>query len=476
MDPAGARRTAFEKRGRFETVFIATLAAIAWMSLAPATAQAQTPLGELCTTPNITIVPSSGIVTPQEVRCYAFTGGAISSYSTLAPSGVPPGTNLSAYYPFTPTETLLVTDTTAALPIDSSDDTVTVTPKDVVSYNPATGYFSSSLYFTGASNSIPDGTRIDALGMDLSGNLLLSFDVTISVPESGGGTLTVKPGDVVSFSAGGYTLVFDSAAAGIPGGMNLDGATMLSDSDLLALMDVSGSIGAVSFFAPTDVLEYDPFTTSWVISFNGASADNWPDGSMMQGVWALAASPTPTATVTPTATETATPTATPTITATPTTTATATATATATSTATATPTATATATATATPTATATATATATPTATVTPVPVTLKISPKQLSFGTVAVNTTSKPKNVTVSNPKGSKKHPGINVIVEGAPSVSEFQVTNNCPSTLDAGAKCEIAVVFAPIGKGLDTAKLQIYDNAEGEPQSVSLKGTGK
>ena len=59
------------------------------------------------------------------------------------------------------------------------------------------------LFFTGGANGVPDGTKIDAIGMDGSGNLLLSFDVTISVPKfgKGGGMLTVKPADLVRSTA-----------------------------------------------------------------------------------------------------------------------------------------------------------------------------------------------------------------------------------------------------------------------------------
>ena len=66
------------------------------------------------------------------------------------------------------------------------------------------------------------------------------------------------------------------------------------------------------------------------------------------------------------------------------------------------------------PTPTPTATATATPTATPTPVNVTLKVKPKTLKLGTVAVGQSGNPKNVTVSNPKGSTKHPGLPVLIE--------------------------------------------------------------
>ncbi|MGH7812452.1 MAG: SBBP repeat-containing protein [Candidatus Binataceae bacterium] len=190
--------------------------------------------------------------------------------------------------------------------------------------------------------------------------------------------------------------------------------------------------------------------------------------------------PSPTATVSPTVTATASPTltATPTATVSPTATATPTKTATPSPTETTSPTATLTATVTASPTTTTspTQTTTATATTTPTPVPVILKITPKRVNFPATTVSTPSKPKNVTISNPKGSKKKPGIQVLVNGASDGAQFEVTNNCPAALLAGAKCTIAVTFMPTAAGLQTGTLTIEDNASENPQTVPLKGTGK
>ena len=134
---------------------------------------------------------------------------------------------------------------------------------------------------------------------------------------------------------------------------------------------------------------------------------------------------------------------------------------------------------TATPTATATATATPTATATATPTPVAvkLKISPASLNFGTVKVGSDKGPKNVTVSNPKGSKKKPGITVLMEGLSGVaSPFGVTNGCNAPLAAGGKCTIGVTFTPTAAQPYSATLMIIDNAEHEPQPVKLTGKGK
>jgi hypothetical protein len=141
----------------------------------------------------------------------------------------------------------------------------------------------------------------------------------------------------------------------------------------------------------------------------------------------------------------------------------------------ATPTPTSTPTATATPTRTATVTATATPT--VTPVPVNLKISPRKLSFGTVAQNASSKAKIINVANPKGKKKHVGITVMFEGAGASADYIVSNgDCGRMLTPGQECDLSIVFHPLGTGPRNATLMIMDNANGAPQRVPLTGTGK
>ena len=488
------------KLGRYGVGIVAIAVAAFAISVAPAAAQ--TPLSDLCVTPDITVALTSGTISPQTVQCYSFPSGT----TAINFAGIPAGVTVTGY--FTPVAgaalTLLTIDSTAALPAPGAE-TVTVTPRDVAQLDSFTGLFFTNLYFSGAANGVPDGTRIDAIGMDGAGHLLLSFDVTVSLPKAGGGTLTVKPADIVSFDGVGFSLAFDSATAGIPDGLNLEGASMLPNADLLMSFDEPGSIGGVNF-VPEEVLEFNPGANSWAIAFDAIVADNWPDGSVIQGIYAqVPATPTATATATATSTATATATAsktatatstatasrtaTPTATATstsgtPTATATATRTATATASATSTggtPTVTATATRTATATATATstgATATATPTASPTPVAVTLKIKPKSVKFSKTAVATTSKPKEVKVTNPKGKKKHPGVPVLIEmvsdAGPGV--FMQTNNCPASLAAGAACSISVTFTPSAATKETGTLTITDNANGGMQKVPLSGTGK
>ncbi len=106
-----------------------------------------------------------------------------------------------------------------------------------------------------------------------------------------------------------------------------------------------------------------------------------------------------------------------------------------------------------------------------------LKISPRSLNFGTETIGNPKGPKDVTVSNPKGSKKKPGLTVVMEGYSGAgSPYSVTNGCDAPLAPAAKCTIGVTFTPTASGPQNATLTIIDNAEREPQRVKLKGKGK
>jgi len=65
----------------------------------------------------------------------------------------------------------------------------------------------------------------------------------------------------------------------------------------------------------------------------------------------------------------------------------------------------------------------------------------------------------------------------LNGSGSFSQYSVTNGCGTApLAPGARCTIGVTFAPTASGAQDATLTIMDNAEHEPQSVTLTGTGK
>ncbi len=97
-----------------------------------------------------------------------------------------------------------------------------------------------------------------------------------------------------------------------------------------------------------------------------------------------------------------------------------------------------------------------------------LTASPSSLSFGSTAVGATST-STVTVSNP-GSAAVSMASVGVTGP-----FSETNNCGTSLAAGASCTVSVTFAPTAAGSASGTLSVNSSAPGSPLTVALSGTG-
>ncbi|MFZ0318295.1 MAG: FG-GAP-like repeat-containing protein [Candidatus Sulfotelmatobacter sp.] len=102
-----------------------------------------------------------------------------------------------------------------------------------------------------------------------------------------------------------------------------------------------------------------------------------------------------------------------------------------------------------------------------------VKLSPLKLAFGNEKVGTKSAPQTVTVSN-QGSTALSLTQVYVGGT-NYQDFLQSNNCPTSLNAGASCTVTVAFDPIKTGTRSAVLGFTDNGGGSPQTVPLNGTG-
>ena len=100
------------------------------------------------------------------------------------------------------------------------------------------------------------------------------------------------------------------------------------------------------------------------------------------------------------------------------------------------------------------------------------KVSPTSLSFGNQKVGTVSASKTVILTNTAE------VPLAITGISITGEFEVTNNCPSTLAAGATCTLGVKFAPTQLGGLAGTVTVHDNWSGSavhPQTVQLGGTG-
>jgi hypothetical protein len=100
------------------------------------------------------------------------------------------------------------------------------------------------------------------------------------------------------------------------------------------------------------------------------------------------------------------------------------------------------------------------------------EMSPTSISFGDQTLDKESALKTVTYSN-TGTAPITFTTINYAG-----DFRLSNNCPSTLAAGASCSIWVGFAPTALGARTGSLTIRCTSSGTtmaPEVVTLTGTG-
>jgi hypothetical protein len=95
--------------------------------------------------------------------------------------------------------------------------------------------------------------------------------------------------------------------------------------------------------------------------------------------------------------------------------------------------------------------------------------SPTSLTFASQLIGTSSVAQSVTLSN-TGSSSLTITSIAISG-----DFLQTNNCGSSLTAGANCKITVTFKPTKPNSRAGAVTVTDNATGSPQSVPLTGTG-
>ena len=100
--------------------------------------------------------------------------------------------------------------------------------------------------------------------------------------------------------------------------------------------------------------------------------------------------------------------------------------------------------------------------------------SPRSLSFGSHTVNSNTT-KTVKLTNNGTTTLTLGASPFSFTGSNTADFSQTNNCSSSLAAGANCTITVKFTPKAKGSRSASMKITDNAFDNPQTVTLTGNG-
>jgi hypothetical protein len=108
----------------------------------------------------------------------------------------------------------------------------------------------------------------------------------------------------------------------------------------------------------------------------------------------------------------------------------------------------------------------------------TVALSSNYMVFASTKVGVSAGTQQTTVTN-KGSAalalNGAGQGIKITGT-NASSFSQTNNCGTSIAAGASCVITVGFKPAATGSLTAQVSITDAAFGSPQTATLLGTGQ
>lgn len=122
-----------------------------------------------------------------------------------------------------------------------------------------------SIEFDGVAAGLPRGVVTDAASIS-PGGLLLSFDTTVDL----GAGLVAADEDLVRWNGSLFTIVFDGSAEGIDSALDVDAAQDLGGGHFLMSFDTTGQVGGV-VFADEDVLRFDG--TTWTLEFDGSTAN-----------------------------------------------------------------------------------------------------------------------------------------------------------------------------------------------------------
>ena len=110
---------------------------------------------------------------------------------------------------------------------------------------------SYTLVLDGSTAGIPAYARIDALLLDESGELVLSFDVPVNLGGS-----EYEPSDLVLHSGGAFAPYWDAGAAGVPLSSNVVGASIDGTGSIVMSFDAPTTLGS-SDYLPGELVRYD---------------------------------------------------------------------------------------------------------------------------------------------------------------------------------------------------------------------------
>jgi len=106
---------------------------------------------------------------------------------------------------------------------------------------------------------------------------------------------------------------------------------------------------------------------------------------------------------------------------------------------------------------------------------ISIGFTPASVNFGTVTHGQCSSFDTVTIANSGPAPvTFTGTNIVGPNSPDFGEQNST--CPTTLAAGANCNILVRFCPSLTKKESATFELFDNSLGSPQKLPMTGTGQ
>ena len=116
---------------------------------------------------------------------------------------------------------------------------------------------------------LPEASEIIALGLDVNGDRLISFETTTSLA----GGVVARPGDVIRYDGASYSIEFDASAEGIPTGTMTD-ATSLAPGGLLLSFDTTVDLGGGLIVADEDLVRWNG--SAFSLSFDSKTRNIFP--------------------------------------------------------------------------------------------------------------------------------------------------------------------------------------------------------
>jgi len=106
-----------------------------------------------------------------------------------------------------------------------------------------------------------------------------------------------------------------------------------------------------------------------------------------------------------------------------------------------------------------------------------VEFTPSSLNFGTIAENSCSSGTSSTLTN-VGTTVLTLIDYDIVGPNSPDFRWIGNNCggfPINVQPGGNCDFTFQFCPTTSKKESASFELFDNANGSPQSLPMVGTG-